>query len=104
MSGLQRFPYQSLTFHLFPQISIGAGIWFGTRGSEVQILSPRPIFSMSYRDIFPIDISNGVDFVAVKASQFNKLKLREEYRSRHGAGRETAAIPPGRRLQAGAAR
>jgi hypothetical protein len=34
---------------------------------------------MSYRDIFSIDISNGVDFVAVKASQFNKLKLREEY-------------------------
>jgi hypothetical protein len=23
-------------------------IWFGTRGSEVQILSPRPIFSIRY--------------------------------------------------------
>ena len=29
------------------QISISVGIWFGTRGSEVQILSPRPILSSS---------------------------------------------------------
>ena len=30
------------------RVSITSGIWFGTRGSEVQILSPRPIFSSRY--------------------------------------------------------
>jgi hypothetical protein len=29
------------------QAKSGQGTWFGTRGSEVQILSPRPTFSMS---------------------------------------------------------
>ena len=40
---LQQAQQQSLRIHRILQISIGFGIWFGTRGSEVQILSPRPI-------------------------------------------------------------
>jgi len=42
-SGKQQVQYQSLRNNKFQQVSIGFGIWFGTRGSEVQILSPRPI-------------------------------------------------------------
>ncbi len=34
---------KSLGISKFQEISISARIWFGTRGSEVQILSPRPI-------------------------------------------------------------
>ncbi|HZL65975.1 MAG TPA: hypothetical protein VFC29_01450, partial [Candidatus Limnocylindrales bacterium] len=41
-TGTQQVPYQSVTNLNFQQISITYGIWFGTRGSEVQILSPRP--------------------------------------------------------------
>jgi hypothetical protein len=47
-SGRQQVQYQSLENLKFQQSSIGFGIWFGTRGLEVQILSPRPIFSMIY--------------------------------------------------------
>jgi hypothetical protein len=39
---------QSLRNNRILQISISLGIWFGTRGSEVQILSPRPIFSVGH--------------------------------------------------------
>jgi hypothetical protein len=41
----QTVQYQSITTNKIPQISISTGIWFGTRGSEVQILSPRPFVS-----------------------------------------------------------
>ena len=41
----QKIQRQSLTSNKIPQTSTGSRIWFGTRGSEVQILSPRPIFS-----------------------------------------------------------
>src|SRR4029077_19396460 len=41
-NGPQQVQYQSLKNLIFQQVSIGFGIWFGTRGSEVQILSPRP--------------------------------------------------------------
>jgi hypothetical protein len=41
-SGLQQVQYQSLKNRKIQQISIRLGIWFGIRGSEVQILSPRP--------------------------------------------------------------
>ena len=41
-SGLQQVQYQSVKNYKIPQRSIGDRIWFGTRGSEVQILSPRP--------------------------------------------------------------
>jgi len=45
-SGPQQVQYQSLKNKKSQQIPIDYGIWFGTRGSEVQILSPRPfIFS-----------------------------------------------------------
>jgi hypothetical protein len=38
----QTVQQQSLRNNKNPQISIRLGTWFGTRGSEVQILSPRP--------------------------------------------------------------
>jgi hypothetical protein len=41
----QQIQQQSLRSHRILQVSISSGIWFGTRGSEVQILSPRPILS-----------------------------------------------------------
>ena len=41
-SGLQLAQQQSLRITAFQQTSPGIEIWFGTRGSEVQILSPRP--------------------------------------------------------------
>jgi hypothetical protein len=44
-TNVQLIPQQSLENTNFLQISTRLGIWFGTRGSEVQILSPRPIFS-----------------------------------------------------------
>ncbi len=48
MNGSQPIQYQSVTNITFQQISIRSEIWFGTRGSEVQILSPRPFFSITY--------------------------------------------------------
>src|ERR1044071_3657516 len=48
-NGMQQVQYQSVRNIKFQRISIGFGIWFGTRGSEVQILSPRPIFSIRYK-------------------------------------------------------
>jgi hypothetical protein len=39
----QAVQYQPVTIFKIQSISIILGIWFGTRGSEVQILSPRPI-------------------------------------------------------------
>ena len=47
-SGPLEVQYQSLGNNKFQQVSISVGIWFGTRGSEVQILSPRPLFSAAY--------------------------------------------------------
>src|ERR1035441_7750963 len=52
-SGMQQVQYQSLRINRFQQLSPSDGIWFGTRGSEVQILSPRPIFSISYKQMSP---------------------------------------------------
>src|SRR5258708_26119131 len=46
-SDAQQVQYQSLGNNKSQQGSIGVRIWFWTRGSEVQILSPRPIFSMT---------------------------------------------------------
>ena len=48
ISRLQQVQQQSLRINKIQQISISSGIWFGTRGSEVQILSPRPFFSIRY--------------------------------------------------------
>jgi len=41
--GLQQLQKQSLRNCKILQLSESLKIWFGTRGSEVQILSPRPI-------------------------------------------------------------
>ncbi len=49
ISSSQAAQYKSLGITAFHQISPRAGIWFGTRGSEVQILSPRPILSNNLR-------------------------------------------------------
>ena len=46
---LQIIQYKTVKNNEFQQISITSRIWFGTRGSEVQILSPRPFFSRVYR-------------------------------------------------------
>jgi hypothetical protein len=48
-SCLQLAQQQSLGITTFQQISPRREIWFGTRGSEVQILSPRPILSNNLR-------------------------------------------------------
>jgi hypothetical protein len=48
-SGVQQVQYQSVKNNKFQQVSIRIGIWFGTRGSEVQILSPRPIHSFQFQ-------------------------------------------------------
>jgi hypothetical protein len=45
----QRIQYKTVNFTLFQQISTNAENWFGTGGAEVQILSPRPMFSMVYK-------------------------------------------------------
>ena len=41
---LQAIPSKALKIAQFQQVSTMAMTWFGTRGSEVQILSPRPIY------------------------------------------------------------
>jgi hypothetical protein len=46
-TSVQLVQQQSLEDTNFLQISISLGIWFGTRGLEVQILSPRPFFSIT---------------------------------------------------------
>jgi hypothetical protein len=42
-SAVQQVHYQSLQNNRISKISISLGIWFGTRRSKVQILSPRPL-------------------------------------------------------------
>ena len=49
----QRIQSKAVIFYRFQQISINGRIGFGTRGSEVQILSPRPLFSITYIDLWP---------------------------------------------------
>jgi hypothetical protein len=51
-NSAQTIQHQSLTTNKIPLISTGSRIWFGTRGSEVQILSPRPNVS-SYLENLP---------------------------------------------------
>jgi hypothetical protein len=48
-SSPQQVQHQSVTNNRIQQISISLGIWFGTRGSEVQILSPRPKFPIKWQ-------------------------------------------------------
>ena len=47
-SEQQRVQQELLRNNKKPETSTRLGIWFGTRGSEVQILSPRPYFSKRY--------------------------------------------------------
>src|SRR5690242_16750022 len=43
-SSPQQVQQESVRINRIQQVSIRYFPWFGTRGSEVQILSPRPIF------------------------------------------------------------
>src|SRR5580658_426408 len=43
----QRVQSKTVNFTRFQHTSTSCKIWFGTRGSEVQILSPRPIKSIT---------------------------------------------------------
>src|SRR5690242_9624170 len=56
ISSPQQVQQQSLGSRRFLQVSIMVGIWFGTRGSEVQILSPRPMFSCSTSILRPANV------------------------------------------------
>src|ERR1700681_2224056 len=47
-SEQQRVQQELLRNNKKPETSTRLGIWFGTRGSEVQILSPRPYCSNTY--------------------------------------------------------
>jgi hypothetical protein len=71
-SGPQQVQYQSFKNIDFQQTSIRVGIWFGTRGSEVQILSPRPILSTTYKRFLSPALSDVGDFEAAKASKINQ--------------------------------
>jgi hypothetical protein len=44
----QLIQHESVGNNRILRVSISSGIWFGTRGSEVQILSPRPILSITW--------------------------------------------------------
>ena len=54
--------HKSLGIAQFHQISPRTGIWLGTRGSEVQILSPRPIFSMSVPETWVTERSGDIGY------------------------------------------
>jgi hypothetical protein len=45
----QRIQSKIVILTQFQQVSTSRRIWFGTRGSEVQILSPRPLKSTTYK-------------------------------------------------------
>jgi len=47
ISDPQLLQFKALNNNWNLRISITVRIWFGTRGSEVQILSPRPLFSIT---------------------------------------------------------
>ena len=77
MAWPQSIQSKTVIFTRFLQTSTIREISFGIRGSEVQILSPRPLKSITYSRFIPIKKSNVDDFVAVKAFKFNKPKPRE---------------------------
>jgi len=56
-SSPQRIQPKAVGIRRKQQISITGGIWFGTRGSEVQILSPRPMFSSTYTAFLDFHLS-----------------------------------------------
>jgi hypothetical protein len=69
MSGSQQLQYQSDRNNRFHRVSKRAGIWFGTRGSEVQILSPRPI---SLTTNHPTILSSLLSIIPCR-SEFNSV-------------------------------
>jgi hypothetical protein len=72
--GFQTAQNKSLGITEFQQISTSIEIWFGTRGSEVQILSPRPIiFKHLYRQPKPQNRPPGF---APDFSEFNSPRSR----------------------------
>ena len=72
-NGVQEVQYQSIGNNRIPQSSIGIGIWFGTRGSEVQILSsPSIYFNKDTSDFWLPAHSDVGDFVAAGSSMINK--------------------------------
>jgi len=74
ITELQQVACQPLTKLKLQQTSISSGIWFGTRGSEVQILSPRPIiFKHLYRQPKPQNRPPGF---APDFSECNSLRSR----------------------------
>jgi len=75
-TGMQQVPYQSLTITKFQRNSISFGIWFGTRGSEVQILSPRPIFSITCTRFWFFRHTTVDDFVDGRAFLFFQLEFK----------------------------
>ena len=67
----QQTQSKSVIFTRFQLASTSSKNWFGTRGSEVQILSPRPFKSIAYRNLLLFKKPTVDDFVAVAASMFN---------------------------------
>jgi len=65
----QSIQSKTVIFTRFQHTSTIRKIWFGTRGSEVQILSPRPIKSITYSRLIPIKKSNVDDVVAANSSK-----------------------------------
>jgi len=57
-SGSPQAQYQSDRNPEFQQVPIWAGIWFGNQGSEVQILSPRPLVSRAGWPILLVSLWN----------------------------------------------
>ena len=74
---LQIYQSKAVAICRFQWFSIIACTWFGTRGSEVQILSPRPIKSIIYSPFFAAKKRAVVKFVTAKASKFNKEDTSE---------------------------
>ncbi len=68
-SNPQQVQQQSVGDSRILQVSISTGIWFGTRGSEVQILSPRPFFQ-THKQHFWFSGSIAVDRNEDPASSF----------------------------------
>jgi hypothetical protein len=86
-SGLQQIQYQSLKSNGFQQASIGSGIWFGTRGAEVQILSPRPFFSITYKKFWISLLAAVGNFENAKASKVNQAEFQPLYSGTPDFGR-----------------
>ena len=76
-SRSQQVQHQSLRNNKFQQDSISAGIWFGTRGSEVQILSPRPLFSMSVPETWVTERSGDIGYTFGPKGFSKGLTLRK---------------------------